>query len=503
MTSPLLCATVTGDTTEELRSRRDGATGADLVELRLDYVRRPDVAGALADRRLPVLVTCRPTWEGGRFTGSEEERHGLLRRALELGAEYVDVEWRARFDDLVQERQGRHIVLSMHDFNCLPGDLEEQYGAMRATGAEVVKVAVSVESLSDTLRLAALGGQTTGQRSGQDERGEPRVLVAMGAAGMVSRILAGRFGSYWTYAGEGVAPGQIGLSRMCEEFRFHTISTTTDIYGVLGSPVGHSLSPPMHNAGFAALGLDAVYVPLEARDVDDFMSFADAVPVCGVSVTAPFKERVTACVDELDEVGQRVGAANTIRLDENGWRGINTDVSGFLDSLGGRIDLNGTRATVLGAGGAARAVAVALASQGAVVTVCARSRLKAAAVARLVSGAVGVLPPAPGSWDMLVNTTPIGTYPDINASPMLSGVFDGRLVYDLVYNPPTTRLMADAEAAGCKTIGGLEMLAAQAVRQFEWWTGHQLPVRLFKEAAERGRTRLAPAAKKSGFSFKQ
>ena len=118
----------------------------------------------------------------------------------------------------------------------------------------MVKVAVSVDSLSDTLRLAALGGQSVGQRGRQGERGELRVLVAMGAVGMVSRILAGRFGSYWTYAGEGVAPGQISLSRMRDEFRFHTISTTTDIYGVLGSPVSHSLSPPMHNAGFAALG---------------------------------------------------------------------------------------------------------------------------------------------------------------------------------------------------------------------------------------------------------
>ena len=495
MTSPLLCATVTGETTEELRARRDGAIGADLVELRLDYVRQPDVAGALADRCVPVIVTCRPTWEGGRFSGSEEERRGLLRRALELGAEYVDVEWRARFDDLVQERQGRHIVLSMHDFNCLPGDLEEQYGAMRATGAEVVKVAVSVDSLSDTFRLAALGRQSVGQRGRQGERGELRVLVAMGAAGMVSRILAGRFGSYWTYAGEGVAPGQISLSRMRDEFRFHTISTTTDIYGVLGSPVSHSLSPPMHNAGFAALGLDAVYVPLEARDVDDFTRFTDTVPVRGASVTAPFKERVTARVAALDEVGRRVGAVNTIRLDANGWCGINTDVSGFLDSLDGRITLDGTRVAVLGAGGAARAVAMALASQGAAVTVCARNRLKAAAVASLVGGAAGVLPPVPGSWDMLVNTTPIGTYPDIDVSPMPPGVFDGRLVYDLVYNPPTTRLMADAEAAGCETIGGLEMLVAQAVRQFEWWTGHRPPIRLFKEAAERGRTWLTPDAK--------
>ena len=153
MPKPLVCVTVTAPTMAELRRRRDEATDADLVELRLDTVSDPDVAGALAGRSVPVLVTCRPQWEGGQFTGSEEERKGMLARAGALGADFIDVEWRARFDDLIAAREGRGVVLSAHDFSGLPADLPGQIGAMRATGSKVVKVAVTPGRLSDCVPL--------------------------------------------------------------------------------------------------------------------------------------------------------------------------------------------------------------------------------------------------------------------------------------------------------------------------------------------------------------
>ena len=473
--TPLLCATVTGATMEELRANRDRASSADLVELRLDSVARPDVAGALAGRTTPVIVTCRPTSEGGWFDGADEERRRILTAALDGGAEFVDVEWRAGFADLIRAHDGRRIVLSMHDFEGVPSDLEDRYRAMRATGADVVKVAVRVDGLSETLGLAALDAGSTRAR---------RVIIGMGQAGVATRVLAGRFGSCWTYAGDAVAPGQIDLCRLRQVYRFGAITSRTSVYGVLGTPVGHSLSPAMHNAGFADAGIDAVYLPLEARDLDDFTRFADAIPLRGVSVTAPFKEQVAARVMQMDATGRKVGAVNTLRFDAVGWRAINTDVSGFLQPLAGRLTLAGARAAVIGAGGAARGVAVGLASQGAVVTICARDGSKAALAAEAVGAVVGPLPPAPGSWDLLVNTTPVGTRPDVEATPLPDGPFTGRLVYDLVYNPTTTRLLADAAAAGCDTIGGLEMLVSQAVRQFAWWTGRTPPPRLFREAAQ-------------------
>ena len=153
--------------------------------------------------------------------------------------------------------------------------------------------------------------------------------------------------------------------------------------------------------------------------------------------------------------------------------------------------LHGSRATVIGAGGAARGVVVALASKGARVSVCARNVDRAATVAALVKGSACPMPPSVGSWDLLVNTTPVGTYPDVDASPLPGGPFDGGVVYDLVYNPRVTRLLAEATAAGCDTIGGLPMLVAQAVRQFEWWTGRRAPANVFLNAATRHLGRLA------------
>ena len=473
-----LCATVTAETTVELRAKRDEASygdGADMVELRLDTVRDLDLEGALADRTRPVLVTCRPVWEGGRFTGSEEERHRLLRRALALGAEWVDLEWRGGFERLVAERRGQNIVLSTHDFDGTPGDLEERYRAMRGTGAEVVKLAVLSRSAADVVRLLRLG------RASRPER---LVLVGMGPAGVPTRLLPTHFGSCWTYAGEGVAPGQVSVSDMVRRYRFTHTSASTAVYGVAGAPIGHSLSPPMHNAGFEAAGLDAVYVPFEATDAGDLMLLADALGVAGLSVTAPFKESMLDHVRSVDALGRQVGAVNTVRAEDEGWVGLNTDVPGFLAPLDTRGDVSGMRGTVIGAGGSARAVAVALASRGATVTVCARRPERAAAVARLGGGTVGTLPPRPGSWDLLVNTTPVGTAPGVTATPVpAASLRGGRTVYDLVYNPGRTRLLREAATAGCQTIGGLDMLVAQAVRQFEWWSGARPSAELFRTAA--------------------
>ena len=330
--APLVCATVTGATAAELRANRDRVAGADLIELRLDYVDRPDVASALAGRTTPVIVTCRPAWEGGRFAGSERERLGLLGAALAAGAEFVDVEWRAEHKPLIRRHGGDRIVISTHDFEGIPNDIGDRYRAMRATGAAVVKVAAATRGLCDTLALAALG------RGAESER---RVVIGMGPAGIASRVLAGRFGSCWTYAGEGVAPGQIELPRLRDEYRFPAITRRTAIYGVVGAPVSHSLSPAMHNAGFAEAGLDAVYLPLEARDVDDFVQFAAAVPLRGVSVTAPFKEALAARVTDVDPIGRQVGAINTVRCGDTGWQGLNTDVPGFVETLLGRLRLPG------------------------------------------------------------------------------------------------------------------------------------------------------------------
>jgi 3-dehydroquinate dehydratase/shikimate dehydrogenase len=476
-TRPLLCATVTASTTAELRRRRDAVVDADLVELRLDTVSDPDVPAALADRRRPVIVTCRAGWEGGQFAGSEEERHRLLREALALGAEYVDLEWKARFDDLLAESGGRRIVLSFHDFNGVPGDLGAIAAAMSATGAEVIKIAAQAHRLGDCLPLLSLAKTADPARK--------KVLIAMGEAGLSSRVLAARFGSAWSYAGELRGAGQVTPASLLGDYRYRSLSCETDLYGLVGSPISHSVSPAMHNAAFDAADIDAVYLPLPAADPDDFLTFAGAFGLKGVSVTIPYKVPLLDRLDEVDQLARHVGAVNTVRIQDGRWLGRNTDVQGFLaplHQLG--IELRGLRASIVGAGGSARAVAVALASRDAAVSVHAREPARAAAVAELVSGRAGEWPPAPGSWDLLINCTPVGMHPHLDDMPVPVTTLTGRYVYDLIYNPPATRLLVQAALAGCDTIGGLDMLVGQAQAQFEWWTGMPASAGVMRSAAE-------------------
>ena len=475
MSKPLLCVTVTAATTAELRQKRDAVPDADLIELRLDTVSDPSVAGALAGRRRPVIVTCRPVWEGGCFTGAEDDRKRILADALNLGAEYVDVEWRARFDDLIAQAGGRRIVLSTHDYHSLPIDLTARVHAMRSTGAEVIKIAAQMTSLSDCIPLLDLGAQT-GKQTGM-------VLIGMGPFGFATRVLAGRFGSIWTYAGALREVGQISAQSLLKDYHFRSVTDTTEIYGVAGGHVHNSVSPAMHNAAFRASRVDAVYLPFPAVDAKDFTTLGRALGISGASVTIPLK--VTMCdeVDEIYAVARRIGAINTIRVEKGRWIAGNTDASGFLEPLRERLSLDGVRASVLGAGGAARAVTVALASSGCRVRLHARSPIQAEETAMLTSAELGPWPPEPGSWDLLINCTPVGMYPRVDETPIPADQLTGGYVYDLVYNPSITRLLRDAEAAGCETIGGLEMLVAQAREQFHWWVGTKPRSGVMREAA--------------------
>ncbi len=470
-----LCATVGGATMADLRRARDEAAGtADMVEVRLDSVADPDPGGALQGRRGPVLVTCRPEWEGGGFRGSEDVRHGMLHRAWELGAEFVDVERRAGFaEGFLDRTKGRRVVLSEHHFDRVPADLEARLASLVASSAAVVKIAIATSRLRDTLPLFAWGRE-------HSARGV--VALGMGIAGIATRILAARTGSAWTYAGDGWAPGQIPASRLLGEFRYREVTNATALYGVVGRPIAHSLSPALHNAAFTAERTDAVYLPLEAADEDDFLAFAAAMGVAGASVTAPFKVALAAHAT-LDETASRVGALNTLVRTPDGWAGTNTDVDGFLAPLHGRLPLGGARAAVLGTGGASRAVALALGRRGARVTVYGRDVQRAVNVAALADGAAAPWPPPPGSWDLLVNATPVGTAPRLDESPLPGARMDGALVYDLVYNPRVTRLLRDAAADGCDTVGGLEMLVAQAQAQQLFWTGRRPDAAIMRAAA--------------------
>lgn len=451
-----------------LRAGRDSVS-ADIVELRLDGVADIDVAAALRGRTRPVIVTCRAAWEGGSFDGSEAERLAILAEAIRLGAEYVDVEWKADRRSLPRNDRTT-IVLSHHDFDGMPADLEARVRAMAAERPGVLKIAVTAGRLRDCLRLRDATRLDV-----------PRVAIAMGSAGRLTRLCPVLFGSRWTYGGT-AAPGQVPASELAGTYRIGRQSGRTAIYGVAGLPLAHSASPAMHNAAFAALDMDAVYLPFETADAAELLEVGEAFGLVGASVTAPLKTGVFALVPEHDALSARIGALNTLRRGR-GWEGRNFDVAGFLSPFDRRgVSLEGKRAVVVGAGGAARTAVWALRSKGARVEIAARRREKAQALAGEFGVEVSPLPPDPG-WDLLVNTTPVGTWPAVEASPLEPADVRGAAVYDLIYNPEETALLRAARGNGAETIGGLEMLVGQACHQFEWWTGRTAPRDVMAEAA--------------------
>src|SRR5258708_5962738 len=246
MQTAQLCVTVIGQDSDAIRHARTRAeVDADLVELRLDSMTVPDPEAALAGRRKPAIVTCRPLREGGMFDGAEEERLRILERAQVLGAEFVDVEWDARLAPFLQARGGRGVIVSRHDFQGVPHNVSALLHRLRTAGGEVAKLAVTVERASDLRVLLE-----------QARPDEGSVLIGLGRAGLATRVLAGRFGSRWTYAGNGVAPGQVSAARLLQEFKFRRIRPDAAVYALPGRPVVNSLSPAMHNAGSAAPGLN-------------------------------------------------------------------------------------------------------------------------------------------------------------------------------------------------------------------------------------------------------
>ena len=468
-----ICATVVGKNVEAIRRARAAVEAdADLVELRVDSMDRPDPAGALEGRRKPAIVTCRPVREGGMFDGAEEERLRILRDAHAHGAEFIDVEWDADVRPLLDARRGRGVVVSRHVFGGTPPDAPAMLEQLRGAGGEVAKLAVMTERVSD-LRSLIAGARSDGSS----------ILIGMGRTGVTTRVLAGHFGSRWTYAGAGIAPGQMPIEQLLREYQFRRVQPDAAVYAVIGRPVVHSLSPAMHNAAFAALGLNGVYVPLETLDLVELRAFGSDIGLRGASVTIPFKQEVMPLLDEIAPAAAAAGAVNTIAIREGRWIGMNTDGDGFIEPLRRRLPggLQGMRAVVLGAGGAARGVGLALRREGARVTICARSGDAARAVAHAIGAHAGGWPAPAGSWDVLVNATPVGSG-GVPGTPYDAPI-DGRVVYDLIYDPDPTPLMRAAAEAGVEAIGGIEMLVAQGERQFEIWTGQRPPAGLFREAA--------------------
>ncbi len=450
-----ICLTLTGKTlAEDIEQYRSQRYFSDMVELRVDLLKKgerakvakfPAMLAKEATWHVPCLLTFRRKCDGGAFEGDEAERVKFFEKVLaaknakvaEGSFDYVDFEEGFGDGQLVAlaHKAGANVVRSLHKFDGPVRNLKAKLRELAKSG-DVAKVAFMPRNLGDVAKVFA-----------EDLGDVPRVVCAMGAQGFATRALASRFGSLWTYASVGGLDsiGHITPYELVRDFRFRSVSRSATLYGVTGWPLEKTRSPELHNAAFANEDEDAVMVPFPAKTAKETFAFMKAMGMRGMAVTIPHKFEIMPLLDKIDKFAKKVGAVNTVVCENGKYVGYNTDVEGFAEALSAFAgDLRGKSAAVLGDGGAAQAVKVALKELGVKFKVFHRAT-------------------PPQGFDILVNATPVDPIPDYK--------FTGReLVYDLRYVPEVTPLMARAAKAGCRVENGFSMLKSQARGQQRHFT---------------------------------
>ncbi len=495
----MICVTIATGSHKRLILERENlvADGIKFVEFRLDFLRKaPELNRLIPERPCATVITCRRPQDGGLWRESEERRLTTLREAIVAGVEFVDLEVDVA-PTIPRYGQTKRIV-SHHDMNSMPDDLEALYERMLKGDPDFVKIAVMPKTIDDVFRLLHFveGKNVKAKLGGGRER--RTIGIAMGEMGRMSRILAKKFGMPFTYAtfsrSRVVAPGLIDYRHLRDDYRYDTLGTDVDVYGVVGYPIGHSLSPAIHNASFVAQEMRRVYLPfaIPPEELDRFVDRAPEIDVRGLSVTIPHKVGIIKKLTRLDPAVEEIGACNTVVFDGPQRIGYNTDyiaaVMSIEVAMGGKGNepegiLFGKKALVLGAGGAGKALAYGLMKRGARVTVVDALIDRAHELADQLDchyceweNRAALRP------DIVVNCTPIGMHPNVDASPMERAMLrDGMVVFDAVYNPEHTMLIRLAQERGCKTVSGVEMFVGQACLQFKLFTGQKASAKLMRE----------------------
>jgi len=549
-----LCVPLTADTCQAMAEQIAQAArfGADMIELRLDYLRDArqesirELMAAAGGFDGQIVVTCRLKEEGGLFDQDEEQRLCLFEAAVAGGgADYIDIEFEAwrrsaalrdRIDALRLARpcsRSVKLILSKHDFDQTPADPQGILEDIAREPCDVVKLATKANTIVDSLRvLDALRTSATRR---------PTIALAMEEPGILTRVLARKFGALLTFAsiemGKESAPGQVTLSEMRDLYRWDKIGPQTALYGVIGCPVAHSMSPAIFNATFDHLGHDAVYLPMRVEPAyEAFAAFLDGctarpwLGLGGCSVTIPHKGNLLRYVGEqggeVEPLAKRIGAANTLQIQSGGGpvaprestllgaystdypnamdagcpipceaRGggsvmlgaCNTDYRGAMDALCAGIgctpdQLGKFSIAVLGAGGVSRAIVAGLRDCGCRVTIYNRTFDRATNLAAEFGAEARPLDQAADHRaDVIINGTSIGMWPNVDDMPVPADALAAKpVVFDTIYNPIETRLLREARRRGCRTVDGVSMFVNQAAAQFKRWIGRPAPIDILR-----------------------
>ena len=474
----MICLTLSASTLEgNAELVRANRAYIDIAELRVDLLdekaqERASLFPSMVD--IPVILTLRRVQDGGRCSLSERHRRQILLSALDGGFAYVDIEEdvkRNEVESAARER-GVKIIRSFHDFDGMPEDIYSRIYRLSERG-DIAKAAVTPHSISDVLTLFRISDEL---------KGVDKIIIGMGDWGIPTRILYRRVGSLLTFASasDAVAPGQITARDLKTLYHADEVSDKTAIYGIIGNPVMHSTSPQIHNPGFRAINYDAIYLPFQVDSVRSFFSLAEYLHMRGFSVTIPHKTSVLMFLGNISREVKQIGSCNTVIRVPGMWKGMNTDYYGFLAPILKDIESGRVRsALVIGAGGASKAIVWALRNRGVKVTILNRTLSRAADIAALNLCEFDTLENArkyEGQVDMVVQTTSVGLYPDFDLNPIEGFRFTGReIVYDIIYKPRMTKLLSEAQKAGCTLHYGEEMLLEQGKLQFELFTGYHYP----------------------------
>jgi len=519
---------------KQIKAARAG--GAEMLELRTDYLENLSVdlvksliaeAGNAAKQSLPVIVTCRDEKQGGAIAYPDKLRVDVLAGALKAGAEFIDFEYENFLSAENQERiklalsqgsKGR-LILSAHNFETneyhgleardttakMAVVLNKLYRTILAVyPAAIPKLVYRANHINDCFEAFDLLHQSSGER----------IVFCMGDAGLVSRIIAKKLNSFVTFASidekTATAPGQLTIEQFKKLYRYDFINTGTCLYGIIGSPVAHSLSPAIHNACFGRQGINAVYLPLlvEPRPSamgggeggkEQFGEFMEKIVnrswlgFAGFSVTIPHKANALNYVREkqgfIEPLAAKIGAANTIVVGPDGKLGAyNTDYAGALDAITSapgikKDDLKNMTVAVVGAGGVARAIVAGLTDAGAQITIYNRTVKKGKKLAAEFGCDFASLEKLPSvNAKLLINCTSVGMYPNVDATPLPKEcIKKDMVVFDAVYNPQETLLLKYAKQRGAKTIDGLSMFINQAMAQFKLFTGQNANPKLMRK----------------------
>ena len=490
---PIVCAVIGRTRHKMMQAEIQEAfkDGAKLIELRLDFVAKaPDYKRLLLNRPCPMIATFRRPEDGGRWNNTEDQRRMLIRQAIVAGFDYVDLE--IDIIDQIPRFGGTKRIVSYHNVHEVPANLEQIYKQMCEEDADIVKIAVTAQHPGDNLRVLALLKNPP----------KPTVAFCMGDLGTCTRLLGLRMGMPYTYGAfnkeRQIAPGILSFQELQKIYRIETIRPDTEIFGVIGDPVGHSLSPLIHNAAFKQIGLNARYLPFRVPrgELAPFLKSFEDIPVKGYSVTIPHKETAAKLAQDRDASVVSMGAANTLLATETGWRATNTDDVAALDSLRAHLPLGQDNAPVplasrfvllLGAGGVARAIAHALHKENVPLVITNRTAERADKLAAEVGAKVV-------EWsarhtvvcDTIINCTSVGMHPNLDESPIHHSLLKpGMLVFDTVYTPETTLLIREATERGCHVLTGVDMFVRQAALQFKLFTGQEPPLELMTQVVRR------------------